>query len=73
MKKPRLSSYFTPDEIETILMQIDLHNRNGTPQGENLQLCFVSQRIAGSQGKKVTECSNCRGCSTYNRMKAVTR
>jgi len=72
MKKPRLSSYFTPDELDTILMQIDLHNLNGVPQNENLQFCFVSKRIAGHQGKKVTKCKNCHQCTPTLRMYKLT-
>jgi hypothetical protein len=72
MKTPKLRSFFTLDEIETILMQIDLYNRNGTPQSENQHLCFISKRIAGSQGKKVVECLNCNDCSTSRRMYKLT-
>ena len=67
MKKPRLINYFTKDELETLLDNIDMYNRDGMPQNENKRLCDVSKRIAGEQGKKAVDCINCYSCTPTRR------
>ena len=60
MKTPKFRSYFTPDEIETILINIYYSQLHEGSQQYNVQTCFVTRRIDEARGKRVTVCKNCR-------------
>lgn len=60
MKKPKLFSLFSSDELEIILTSIYYTQKFGDSQDQNLQLCFVTQRIEKSQGQSEVNCKKCQ-------------